>query len=85
MHGFIRQPSEERQVHSEQTAARSRLTPQIVERRSWARGPCCAAGLGTARFPFAPAGCISKRQRKPTAEHTVALPIDEPIDTPTNP
>lgn len=35
MDGFIRQPSEERRVYFEQTAARMRLSPQIVEKDFW--------------------------------------------------
>ena len=35
MDEFIRQPSEERRVYFEQTAARMRLSPQIVEKDFW--------------------------------------------------
>ena len=35
MDDFIRQPSEERRVYFEQTAARMRLSPQIVEKDFW--------------------------------------------------
>jgi len=35
MDDFIRQPSEERRVYFEQTAARLRLSPQIVEKDFW--------------------------------------------------